>query len=668
MSAGRTIRGQGVEQMNQRLDRLSGPAELRRMNDAELTGLAGEIRERIKAVVCRHGGHLASNLGVVELTLALHRVFDFSSDRLLWDVGHQAYPHKLVTGRAAAFTTNRQRGGLSGFPDPRENPYDVAKVGHSSTAISTAVGIAEAYRRQSVKRKVVAVIGDGALTGGMSFEGLINAGELNSPMLVILNDNGSFIDAPVGALHKYLDRVRSGRLYTHTRDRILGVLRRMPWGESMERLAEHLELAANKLVSPGFIFEDLGLRYFGPVDGHDRVEVERMLRNTMQLDGPILLHVHTRKGGGWEPSVRDPGAFHGPKGFDLETGVFHPSPRDQRPTYSAIFGQTVLELAQEDDELVAVTAAMLSGVGLRPMAERYPDRVYDVGICEQHSFGFVQGLAIAGMRPVLAHYSTFAQRGFDQLFQELVLQRGLGAICVLDRAGLVGEDGETHQGIYDIAWARSLPGVVLMSPKDGDELAEMLRWCHRERQRMHPVPAAFIIRYPRESVPERHWGLDRPQAIAFGRAEVIQRGRGLMIWVYGPQLERVVDAVSEIGEDASAVTIVNARFAKPFDAALLCELAATHDRLLTVEDHALMGGFGSIALEAVGDCGLELHCERAGVRDELVPHASRSEQLAEQGLDVDGLARRIARLLKREEATIPFRTSATKTGNDAAQR
>ncbi len=637
------------------LDAISGPVELRRMTPADLDQLASEIRERIKAVVSEHGGHLASNLGVVELTIALHRVFDFSVDRLLWDVGHQAYPHKLLTGRVAAFARNRIHGGTSGFPDPRESVYDVAKVGHSSTAISTAVGIAEAFRRQGLRRKVVAVVGDGALTGGMCFEGLINAGELHCPMLIVLNDNGSFIDAPVGSLHKYLDRVRSGTIYPHLRDRIMGILRRLPWGESVERMAEHVELAAGKLISPGFIFEDLGLRYFGPIDGHDRVEVERFLTKVSRLDGPVLLHLHTRKGGGWEPSVRDPRAFHGAQGFDLETGVFLPPSNPRRRSFSQVFGATVDEMMADDAQVVAVTAAMLSGVGLRDVAQHHPGRIYDVGICEQHSFAFVEGLALAGLRPILAHYATFAQRGFDQLFQELVLQRNLGVIVALDRAGLVGEDGETHQGIYDIAWCRCLPGAVVMSPKDGVELAAMLRWAHYEHPTAQDRPPCFIIRYPRQFVSERHWGQDRPQAIALGRAEVLRRGRGLMVWAYGPLCEAAWDAILAVEDEAEPVTLVNARFAKPFDVDLLRELARDHDRLLTVEDHALDGGFGSVACEVAADLGLDMRIERAGVSDQLIGHHSRDAQLAAEALDVEGLSRRIEGLLGRPQArTIAF--------------
>ncbi|MBA3708382.1 MAG: 1-deoxy-D-xylulose-5-phosphate synthase, partial [Planctomycetes bacterium] len=380
------------------LDGLLAPADLRKFSPAQLARIAEEIRHRIKETVSTHGGHLSSNLGTVELTLALHRVFDFSSDRLLWDVGHQAYPHKLVTGRAANFHTNRQKGGISGFPDPIESPFDLAKVGHSSTAISTGVGVAEGYRRLGQSRHTVVVVGDGALTGGMAFEGLINAGELKSDLIVVLNDNGNFIDAPVGSLHTHLDRLRSGQMYQYIRERFKAAIARFPRGKDLSRLAKHLELAADKLISPGYIFEDLGFKYFGPVDGHNIAATEDALTRVSKLKGPILLHVLTKKGGGWQPSTDDPLKFHGPKGFDLDTGSFHPkAPAGQ--TYSQVFADALLEIAREDERVVAITAAMPSGTGLRQFAQEFPDRMYDVGICEQHSFAFAEGFAVAGLRP-----------------------------------------------------------------------------------------------------------------------------------------------------------------------------------------------------------------------------------------------------------------------------
>jgi 1-deoxy-D-xylulose-5-phosphate synthase len=648
------------------LDGLLAPADLRRMDAAKLGQLAEEMRYRIKEVVSANGGHLASNLGTVELTLALHRVFDFASDRLLWDVGHQAYPHKLLTGRAPSFDGNRTRGGISGFPDPQESPYDLAKVGHSSTAISTGVGVAEAYRRLGQPRRTVVVVGDGALTGGMAFEGLINAGQLRSDLIVILNDNGNFIDAPVGSLHTHLDRIRTGSLYNHLRTRFLAAIKGLPKGAEMERLAEHLELAAHKAISPGYIFEDLGFRYFGPMDGHDLAATETALRRIRQLcetgqaGRPILVHVMTRKGGGWAPSAADPLTYHGPRGFHIDSGDFHPKPASR--TYSHVFAETLAELAREDARVVAITAAMPSGTGLRAFGQQFPDRMYDVGICEQHSFAFAQGLAIAGLAPVLAHYSTFAQRGYDQLFQELVVNRDLGVIVTLDRAGLVGEDGETHHGLYDIAWSRCLPGLVLMAPKDGAELRAMLRWAHAERLRPRAERAAgYLIRYPREECGEIAWGATAVTPIAAGRAEVLRLGepdadgrRRLMVWAYGAGVRLAHLALARLGADAVRITLVNARSAKPIDAGLLAELAASHDAVLTVEDHALAGGFGTIVAETAADAGLDLRIHRAGVRDELVAHATRDQQLAAHGLDPASLATRIARLSGAAVRVIPL--------------
>ncbi len=650
------------------LDSLLAPADLRKLSFAELTALAVEMRLRIKETVSRHGGHLASNLGTVELTIALHRVFDFTSDRILWDVGHQAYPHKLLTGRAQAFHTNRQQGGISGFPDPLESPFDLAKVGHSSTAISTGVGVAEGYRRQKHRRHTVVVVGDGALTGGMSFEGLINAGQLKSDLIVVLNDNGNFIDPPTGSLHTHLDRIRTGTVFTHLHERFKNALKALPRGKYLKRLAEHIELVAHKLVSPGYIFEDLGFTYFGPVDGHDIAATEALLRRVQIRPGPILIHVHTKKGGGWEPAIADPLKFHGPKGFDVETGApllaalpVGATPVKKVKTYSQVFADTVVELMRDDERVIAITAAMPSGTGLRTVGQVYPDRMYDVGICEQHSFAFAEGLAISGLRPIVAHYSTFAQRGFDQIFQELVVQRNLGIVLTLDRAGLVGEDGETHQGLYDIAYTRCFPGLTLLAPKDGAELAAMLRWAEAERGSPSRL-AGYVIRYPKDEVPEC---FAPPAPIALGKAEVIRAGdssqageRPLMIWAYGAPVRTAWLALEGLGAEAAGVTLVNARFAKPFDAALLAKLAATHRQVLTLEDHALQAGFGAVVAEAIADADLDLRLTRVGVRDELVAHASRDQQLAAQGLDVAGVTASIRRLLQGPAKAIPFTRSA----------
>jgi 1-deoxy-D-xylulose-5-phosphate synthase len=639
------------------LDSLISPADLRRLDATELATLATEMRNRMKEATSRFGGHLASNLGVVELTLALHRVFDFSSDRLLWDVGHQAYPHKLVTGRAKEFFTNRQEGGLSGFPDPAESIYDLAKVGHSSTSISTGVGVAEGYRRQGQRRRTVAVIGDGSMTGGMAFEALINAGQLKSDLLVVLNDNGNFIDAPVGALHQHLDRIRTGQTFQHLRSRFMHVLKRIPRSKGIEKFASQLELAAHKLISPGYIFEDLGFSYYGPVDGHDLVATEDLLRRVSELKGPVLVHVVTQKGGGWGPSTKDPLKFHGPKGFDTDTGAFLPVAPKGR-TYSQVFADAVASLAAEDSRVVAITAAMPSGTGLRAVGQRMPELVYDVGICEQHSFGFAEGLAISGMLPIVAHYSTFAQRGYDQIFQEIVVQRKLGIVVTLDRAGLVGEDGETHHGLYDIAWSACLPGLVLMAPKDGTELEAMLRFTHQHRQTEERA-AGYLIRYPKDEVPQCAW---TASPIALGKAEVLRAATAprtsgrprVMVWAYGAPVKTTWEALAGLGDDADHVTLVNARFAKPIDTALLAELAADHDVIVTAEDHALPGGFGSLVATAVMDLGLRLSVVRLGVRDELVPHAGRERQLALQGLDVAGVQRRLRQILGVEPSTIPF--------------
>ena len=630
--------------MNPLLDRIEQPSDLRHLTLADLKQLAKEIRELIKRTVSDGGGHLASNLGVVELTIALHRVFDFSTDRLLWDVGHQAYVHKILTGRAGSFNSNRQAGGISGFPDPKESHYDVAKVGHSSTAISTGVGVAEAFKRQGFKRKTVVVIGDGALTGGMAYEGLINAGELQNDLLVVLNDNGNFIDAPVGALHRYLDKLRTGKWYNKIRDRLKSSLRKSNSAKKtgLGRLAQQIDQATHRIITPSFIFEDLGFRYFGPVDGHDMQAVEAAVRDVSDLGRPVILHVLTQKGGGWQPSQEDPLTFHGPKGFDVETGAFKKTGSSAK-TYSKVCAEALCDIAAEDNRLVAITAAMPSGTGLTHFAKEYPEQMYDVGICEQHSFGFAEGLAAAGQRPFLAHYSTFAQRGYDQFFQELVVQRNLGVPMTLDRAGLVGQDGETHQGLYDIAWSRCLPGVVLMAPRDEQTLKSMISWSHAQKDEQGDAAAAsYIIRYPKEAVPTHTWGLQQAAPIELGTSELLREGDGSVLIVnYGVLLWRLWDAVEALGDHAKQVTIIDARFAKPLDPAIV-EAAKNHKHIMTLEDHCLDGGFGSCVIEALQDARVLKPVQRLGVDDQLISHATRDEQIIEQGLDTESLAKTIA--------------------------
>jgi 1-deoxy-D-xylulose-5-phosphate synthase len=627
------------------LSRIHCPADLLRLTDAELDEVALAIRNLLKQVVSTNGGHLASNLGVVELTLALHRVFDFSQDRLVFDVGHQAYVHKLVTGRAARFSTLRTEGGLSGFPDPAEHPDDVIKVGHSSAAISTALGLAEGYRRQGLNRKAVALVGDGALTGGMSFEALINGGHSKADLLVILNDNGNFIDAPVGSLHGYFDRIRSGRVFNHLRDRLARMIKRVPGGMSLERMAETAEAAARRLVSPGYLFEDLGWRYFGPLDGTNRVEIEAHLKQIKDLKEPVILHVHTHKGQGWEPSRRDPLRFHGPRHYDPDTGVF-PAVSEVKPSYNQVFAETLETMMRQDSRLIAITAAMPTGTGLSRIMAHLPERVIDVGICEQHSFGLAEGLSIAGLRPVLAHYSTFAQRGFDQLFQELVLQRSLGVIVVLDRGGLVGEDGETHQGIYDLSWAGCLPLVTMLSPRSGPELSAMLAWAHEHGQGPDRS-AAYLIRYPKEEVPELPW--PAPAPIQYGRAEVVRSAteeKSLQIWALGPMAAKAWNAIASLPSELAAhCTLVNPRFVKPLDTALLQRLSTSHPMVLSLEDHALEGGLGSRIASAIQDQNLPCRLTRVGVPDRLIPHATRAQQLARCGLDEAAIAAQITKLL-----------------------
>jgi 1-deoxy-D-xylulose-5-phosphate synthase len=643
------------------LEQLHDPAVIRSWSSAQCAELATAIRQRIRQVVSANGGHLASNLGTVELTIALHRALDFRHDRLLFDVGHQAYPHKLLTGRQGAFDTIRKAGGLSGFPDPKESPFDLAKVGHSSTAISTALGIAEADRQLGNKREVVAMIGDGALTGGMAFEGLINAGASRANIIVLLNDNGSFIDPPVGAMHTYLDRLRSGPTYNQLRDRV------KRWLDSMhlKSVANRAHDAAQRLLSTGTLFEELGFRYFGPIDGHDIAATERLIQRVGELPGPRLVHVHTRKGAGWDIAEADPLKWHGPKGFDPETGDALPSKaqkdaaqKQHRRTYSVVAADAIGSFATDDQRVVAVTAAMPTGTGLARIAKAHPDRVIDVGICEQHSVGLAQGMVLGGLLPWLCHYSTFAQRGFDQIFQELVVQADLGVPVTLDRAGLVGEDGETHQGLYDIAWARSLPGTVLMAPKDGQELVAMLQYIQQRRQEPEGRPAAWFIRYPKEFVPDCTWSATARNEIAAGNGQILRTATveaPVVIWAYGAMVHRIWRVAEELpAELADRLTIVNARFAKPLDTRLLQQTASDASLLITVEDHTLPGGFGSGVSEWLHDEQISVPLQRWGVEDTLIAHASRAQQLASQQLDEAGLRQRIVEILSPDAGQEPL--------------
>jgi 1-deoxy-D-xylulose-5-phosphate synthase len=621
------------------LRRINGPEDLKNLGAAERDELAREIRDRICRVVSANGGHFGSNLGVVELTIALHTVFDFPKDKLVWDVSHQCYAHKLLTGRYDRFPTLRQYGGISGFCHKGESDHDTAFAGHAGTATSIALGIAKGFELAKSDRHAVAVVGDASIASGMTFEALNHAGWLKSRLLVILNDNEMSIAHPVGGLHHYLNRVRMAPLYTELKGDIEKIVDRIPVvGRRVHDGIHHLLEGVKAGLIPGHLFEDLGLKYYGPIDGHDVEALLAALRDVKERKDPVLLHVLTKKGAGWAPALEDPVKWHAAKAFlpeDKEKEAKKAkaaSPAEPpRPRWTAAFADALIALAHEDPKVVAITAAMPDGTGLDKFAKAFPERCFDVGICEQHGAGFASGLRLAGQKPVFAVYSTFLQRGYDQLVHDVALQ-GNPVVFAMDRGGLVGDDGVTHQGLYDIAYMRCIPGLVLLAPKDGPELTAMLRWAVAKEK-------TAGIRYPRNPVPRDLDG-GRCAPIELGKGERLRGGSGdVAFFAYGAMVELALAASDLLRRENVTASVYNARFAKPIDAELLREALEGHDLVFTVEDHARMGGFGSACAEAILDTRPELAAKLRilGVGDVFVDHGERALQLRDQGLDAEGL-------------------------------
>lgn len=601
------------------LERIQGPEELRALSEEQLPRLAEELRQYLIGTVSRTGGHLAAGLGVVELSIALHSVFDTPRDRLIWDVGHQAYPHKILTGRRERMPSLRQKGGLSGFLRRDESIYDAFGAGHSSTSISAALGMAAGLARQGQRRQVIAIIGDGALTAGMAFEALNHAGALDLDLLVILNDNDMSISPPVGALSNYLTRVLTGRFFNQVREGGKSVLSRLPgMREFMGRWEEHLK----GMVTPGTLFEELGFNYYGPIDGHDLPTLISTLENLKALRGPRFLHLVTHKGKGFAPAEGDPCGYHGVSPFDPATGKMEKKPGGG-PSYSRIFGDWLCDAAARDGRLVAITPAMCEGSGMERFRATYPERYYDVGIAEQHALTFAAGLACEGLKPVVAIYSTFLQRAYDQLIHDIALQN-LDVTLAVDRAGLVGPDGATHAGSFDLTYARCIPNLVLMVPADEDE-------CRRLLQTAYEYPGPALVRYPRgggPSVPVDP-GLS---LLPLGQGELRRRGKRVALLAFGS----MVMPATEVAETIDA-SLANMRFIKPLDTGLIAELAATHELLVTIEENSLLGGAGSAVNEWLHHQGLEVRVLNLGLPDRYLPQASREEQLAECGLDTPGI-------------------------------
>ena len=605
---------------------IESPADLRRMDFGQLPALAAELREFLNQSVSTRGGHFAAGLGTVELTIALHYVFDTPHDRLVWDVGHQAYPHKVLTGRRDRLHTIKQDGGLAPFPSRHESEYDTFGVGHSSTSISAALGMAVAAARTGSDRRVVAVIGDGAMTAGMAFEALNHAGSLPADLLVILNDNDMSISENVGALSNHFARVLSGRVYAHLREGGKKVLRQMPtvW-ELARRSEEHLK----GMVLPGTLFEEMGFNYIGPMDGHDVKALVSTLRNIKKLRGPQFLHVVTRKGKGYPPAEADPIKWHGPGPFDPASGTIFKE-KSSGPTYSQVFGQWLCDMAERDPRIIGITPAMREGSGLVEFSKRFPERYFDVAIAEQHAVTFAAGLAAEGMKPVVAIYSTFLQRAYDQLIHDVALQN-LPVVFALDRAGLVGSDGATHQGSYDLTYVRGIPNTVIMAPADENECRQMLYTAST-------LEGPAIVRYPRGCGPGVAVAAELT-ALPVGKAQLRREGKsGLALLAFGA----LVAPAQSIAERLDA-TLVNMRFIKPLDEDLIVSLAARHRALVTIEENVVLGGAGSAVGEVLASEGLQLPLLQLGIPDRFIEHGSRDGCLAAAGLDAASLSASVER-------------------------
>ncbi len=625
----------------QYLQHIKSPEDIKQLKVAELKVLAQEIRQDIIQVVSQNGGHLAPNLGVVELTLALHMVFRTPEDKIVWDVGHQAYVHKLLTGRYEQFSTIRTHGGLSGFPKRSESVHDAFGAGHSSTSISAAVGLAKARDLRGEDSNVIAVIGDGALTGGMPYEAMLNAGNNKSNLIVILNDNEMSIDPNVGGMAEYLSRARSNPSYTKSKEEVEDLLKKIPAiGDKMFKAADKLKDSLKYMLVPGILFEELGFKYYGPVNGHDLSALLAVLENVKNMNYPVLVHVVTRKGKGYEPAEKNPDLFHGVGAFDIATGQV--KNKSAVPSYTSVFGKTLTALGKEDDRIVGITAAMGKGTGINIFQEQFPQRTIDVGIAEEHAVTMAAAMALDGYKPVVAIYSTFLQRAYDQILHDVALQNAPVVFC-LDRAGIVGDDGPTHHGLFDFSYLRHIPGMVCMAPKDENELRHML---YSALQYNCPVS----VRYPRGAglgVP-----MDEPvHQLPLGKAEVLQQGSRVTLLAIGSMVAVAQQTAEKLkAELGITATVVNARFAKPLDEAVILDCVQRRDLVVTMEEHMLAGGFGSAVLELLNQHGADTsNILRIGIGDTFVSHGKTDllKQLA--GLDADSVVEKIRQRLEEKQ-------------------
>jgi 1-deoxy-D-xylulose-5-phosphate synthase len=609
------------------LPTVNSPADLWDLDVKQLEQLAGEVREAILEVVSTNGGHLASNLGAVELTLALHHVFQMPQDKIIWDVGHQAYTHKLITGRRDQFNTLRTKGGISGFPKRKESPYDVFDVGHSGTSISAALGIAEAMRHQGEEGKVVAVIGDGSMTSGLALEGLNQGGEMGDRLVVVLNDNEMSIAPNVGAMSSYLSRPLTRSPVNKVKKVTENFLKSIPKvGEHFLHVAQRAEDSFKSLIYPGMLFEELGYEYIGPIKGHRLDRLIEALRNARRIEGPVLVHVGTEKGKGYELAEENPMAFHGIGPFDLNTG--EPHKNDGPPSYTSVFSSAIVKAARRDDRVIAITAAMPEGTGLDSFAKEFPDRFYDVGIAEQHGVTFAAGLATRGFRPVVAIYSTFLQRAYDQVVHDVCLQ-DLPVIFAMDRGGLVGEDGPTHHGTFDLSYLRHIPNLTIMAPRDEANLVQALA-----TSLSLDGPSAF--RYPRGA----GVGVTIPEPVPWeiGTGELLREGADVLLIGAGSTVHPCLVAAEALDGEEISVAVIDARFIKPLDIDLIFQWARECSVTLTVEENVRQGGFGSAVIEAANDNGEDLNIHRLGLPDSFLEHATLKELRASLKIDADGIA------------------------------
>ena len=608
------------------LDKINSPKDLKRLTHIELVTLCDEIRSFIIESVSKTGGHLSSNLGVIELTVALHYVFDCPQDKFIWDVGHQTYPHKILTGRKKKMGSLRALDGISGFPKISESDYDIFGTGHSSTSISAALGMAEALKKKNLDHKAIAIIGDGAMTAGMAFEGLNNAGDSKNNILVILNDNDMSISKNVGALNNYLAKLMSGNLYGSIKRSSKAVLSAIPpMLEFAKRAEEHMK----GMVIPGTLFEEFGFNYIGPIDGHDLNALVDTLNNLKALQGPQLLHVATQKGFGYEPAETDPNKFHGVGQFSLSDGA-QPL-KIKKATYTDVFGDWVVDMAMIDKKLCAITPAMLDGSGLNKFSEKFPDRFFDVGIAEQHAITFAAGLACENYKPVIAIYSTFLQRAYDQLIHDVALQN-IPMLFAIDRAGIVGQDGPTHSGSFDLSFLRCIPNILIMAPSNENECRQMLFTGFKFK-------GISVVRYPRGPGPGSAIK-SKMTAIPIGKAEVIRKGRTIALLAFGNMLEEALKAGDKIN-----ATVVNMRFIKPLDIKLIRDLGSSHKLLVTLEENTISGGAGSAVLEVISEYDLKCQSLRIGIPDKFVEQGGQEQLRKKYGLDAASIIKSIEKKL-----------------------